>query len=553
MSDRTRSKSIAREVLYQTISRRQILEIGGAIIPAGIMLPAWLTATAQTTSSFDFYISPTGSDSSPGTVTQPWAITSLMSSAQNANNVGNWNKTSGKRVGLLAGTYNVSSYMKPNSWQGALQINGGTSGAQTYIGSSDSSGHYSRGAATLTALSAGGVNGGVAGLTYNGPIMANTGSSTSGYFTIDGLVFSGFSYKCVRFGGGSSGNGPSNVPGVIFQNNEIHGGSPNPGDATDNGTAVWVDGTIGAIIQNNYIHNNAGPDAEHTDAIQLWGDSSGSGTNQCSGTIIQYNTVVQAGAVFGKESNIQGTTVRYNYIDGSMYTSLAGMYGIQDFTGATTSGLTQPSYFYNNIVLTSAFGLFLVASLTYSKGWTTPVYVYNNTIVITKIGKPYPAAWLYSQTPKVVNFYNNIYTGAADASGYGAFRTNPNGPAIWDYNLFKATGMTWALVQDANGANPIGAYTTLAAMQVAIIAGGGTTTFDAHSIANDNPQFTGTGPLAAAYQLQNGSPAKGAGRTTGTPAGSPCDMGAWGNGATQIGCSFASGAPVPMAPTLSVS
>ena len=67
------------------------------------MLPAWMTtANAQTATTFDFYISTNGDDGNPGTVSSPWAITSLISNSPNNS------KIAGKRVGLIAGTYNVA-------------------------------------------------------------------------------------------------------------------------------------------------------------------------------------------------------------------------------------------------------------------------------------------------------------------------------------------------------------------------------------------------------------------------------------------------------------
>jgi hypothetical protein len=110
--------------------------------------------------TFDYYISTTGSDGSPGALAAPWAITSLMNRSINANNKANYAKTSGKRIGFLPGAYNVSGQMQPDSYSGAIQIDGGTPANPTYYGSSGSNGHYSIGTATISALTAGAAHGG---------------------------------------------------------------------------------------------------------------------------------------------------------------------------------------------------------------------------------------------------------------------------------------------------------------------------------------------------------------------------------------------------------
>jgi len=465
----------------------------------------------------------------------------------------NFYKMAGKRIGLLPGTYNVGAYVYPDSSTGAIQIPGGSSGAPTYIASCDSSGNYSPRTATITALVSG-VYGGHAGHTYNGPIISHVGKFPAtypvGYMTMDGLIISGFSYKAVRIGGGSSGDGPTGLRGIVVQNCEFTGGSSNPGDATDNAVSLWLDNTIGAVVTNNYFHDNyafSTTSMDHLNAVILW---------ECQGTTIQYNTAVNAGNIYGKEVGNQGSTVQYNYVDASMYTARGTASGIEDFTGANTSGLTQTTTIRNNIVISSGWGI-QGATLSYNYGWTTPVNIYNNTIVLKPTASPYPAAWVTSQSSRNIKFYNNIYAGAADGSGYKAFHLNPDGPSVWDYNLYIGSGMTWALSNDTLLSAVLSSFTSQSAVAAAVTAAGGIAGLDAHSIATNSPGFIGAGLLAQNYQLASSSPAKNSGRSDGTTGGSACDMGAWGNGATQIGCSFAGGSSgsntvTPMAPSLNV-
>jgi len=112
------------------------------------------------------------------------------------------------------------------------------------------------------------------------------------------------------------------------------------------------------------------------------------------------------------------------------------------------------------------------------------------------------------------------------------------------------------LRQNGGLSNTLASYTSPSAFGAAIASNGGIGGAEANSIVG-TPGFVGTGTFAALYQLTASSAGKGAGRIGGSSAGGATDMGAWGNGATQIGCNFTSGStstnPVPNAPTLSVS
>ena len=55
--------------------------------------------------TFDYYVSTTGSDSNAGTLASPWAITAINTKQATY---------AGKRVGLLPGTYDVSGLMGTN-------------------------------------------------------------------------------------------------------------------------------------------------------------------------------------------------------------------------------------------------------------------------------------------------------------------------------------------------------------------------------------------------------------------------------------------------------
>jgi hypothetical protein len=571
MTDRSRSMIYTRGSNGVGVSRRDVLRMGSAIGAAGIFLPSWMTANAQSVTTFDYYVSPTGSDSNPGTLAQPWAITSLSMATWNSFNKANWNKLNGTgvRVGFLPGTYDVSSMVGSQESNGALQLPGGTSTTPNLYASSNAAGSYSPRTATLDMKGASGLYGGHVGGSgnYDGPLIAHTGfgppsgqSYTVGNITIDGLRITGFSYKGIRIGGHSSQDGPliTGAAGTcVVQNCEIFGGSANVGDGLDNYVALWIDGTQNCcVVQNNYIHDNVSwhvvnggsNDMDHLTGLIVWGF----GTSN-TGTLIQYNSIINAGNLYGKEGGVQGSTVRYNYVDCSMYTS--GAYGISDFTGNAqgVTGLTMPSYFYNNIVRSSGFGIQGVSTLSNSNGWETPVSYYNNTIIMSGGNG---ALWTIAQPSGAggTRVYNNIYSGSASG-----FRVNPSAIGIWDYNMYIPSGMVWTLFSNAALASSTGTYTSPAAFAAAVLANGGTFSgAESHSIAG-TPSYVGGTPTypAQQYQLVAGSTGTGAGRVGGVSTGAAVDMGAWGNGATQIGCNFSTGStaasPVPNAPVLSVS
>ena len=547
MTDRNRFKTCARGSNYRGVSRRDVLRVGGAISAAGILLPAWVTAVAQSATTFDYYVSPTGSDSNPGTVASPWAVTSVRVGSANFSKFNGV----GKRIGFMPGTYDVSSLVGNQESNGALQFPGGTSGTPNYYGSCDASGNYSARTATLDMKGASGLFGGHAGGSgnFDGPLIAHVGTSPNASYTvgnciIDGLILTGFSFKGIRVGGASSGDGPAITAPVTIQNCEFTGGGHNAGDGLDNSCSVWLDGCTGATVTNCFFYNNApwaSASEDHLNAIICW---------QCKGTLIQYNTCYNAGNIYGKVEGNQGTTIQYNYLDCSMYTIES--YGMQDFTGATSSGLTQTTTIRNNIILATLVGVGR-PTLSDSYGWTTPLLVFNNTFISSSPGMT--AIWGTTASGGSLQWYNNIVTGTTNSS-YGNFLANPAAPKLWDYNLFAGSGMTWVLRQNGSLASSLASYSSATSFASGLASNGGISGAEAHSVTG-SPSFANTGTYAALYQLAAGSAGKGAGSTTGTSSGTACDMGAWGNGATQIGCSFSPGtsapSPVPSAPVLSVS
>ena len=124
------------------LTRRMLLRRGGCAVLA-TTIPALIRPARAQSASFDYYIGPNGSNSNPGTLASPWSITALNS---------NQSTYGGKRVGIIAGTYNVYSIWSGVKNTPTLRVNGGTPSSPTYIASCDANGNYLPRGATISAL-----------------------------------------------------------------------------------------------------------------------------------------------------------------------------------------------------------------------------------------------------------------------------------------------------------------------------------------------------------------------------------------------------------------
>ncbi len=144
-------------------TRRQVLGLTVAAAVAAALRPAWagflgfgrgrgLPARAG---AFDYYVSPTGSASNTGSLESPWDI-SVFAMTPNANTASYYQGLmTGKRIGLLPGTYPVYPYWNQQHNTGyagvCLTIPSGTGTQRTYVASCDANGNYSARTATLDA------------------------------------------------------------------------------------------------------------------------------------------------------------------------------------------------------------------------------------------------------------------------------------------------------------------------------------------------------------------------------------------------------------------
>jgi hypothetical protein len=350
-----------------------------------------------------------------------------------------------------------------------------------------------------------------------------------GHLTIDGLTLTGGIAGNIKIGvfGGAT------VSGVTIQNCEIYGNNATGTQAGDNQNGVSINNCSGLVFQNNYVHDLVGYGAGNSDHL------SGYLQWQTNGSIIQYNTFVKCGTgIYAKEGPQDGNTVRFNYVDTRGFTSGTIPCGIQDFSGAVPTGNSSHllTRIYGNVILS---GQPLMLLSNYTQPWSAPVNIYNNTCLVVASGD---SGGLFQWTNKaVMQCFNNIIVNTGVDMHEGFMLMNQGAAQLADYNLYVGGPASWKTWKDSAAI-----YSSLSAWQSALAGIRG----EQNSKTASSALFTGSGANALQYQLQQGSPARGAGRSNGTASGSVVDMGAWGNGTTQVGHSFG---PMPGAPSLTVS
>lgn len=523
------------------ISRRQTLKGLGALLTlsaSGLWVPAQARlprgfATGAVGAAFDYYASPTGSDSNAGTLASPWAITSINTKQSTY---------SGKRLGLLPGTYDVSVLMQNAGYQGAvLQIQGGSSNSvRTYIGTSSSGGTYQAGTATLDAKGSVGSYGG--GNTAHAPyVLGQTIGSTGtgpqptawGNWTIDGLNCSGFSNWAFTIGGGID-TLPTTPANITITNCSLFN-SVSTLTGTHPGPIMCYQYNGNILINNCWLYNcinTAVSGSDPTHFAGITGEGFGGGS---SGLTIQFCSLVQSSGIYIFQDNgaALNTTIQFNYIDiGSFYSS--NSVPITAFAGCTGPTTGQPgNVFRNNIVVGGSFADNIGYQATYNG---SPFLCYNNTWVrVSSSGNGTDVGFRCIETTGVsgqVTAYNNLMydNGVASIATYGYMSMNTDGLALCDFNIYGALNK-FSTYGASGGTSPTGGL-SFASWKTAI---GGK---DANSSTNATNPFTNNGAYALQYQTPSG-PAFGTGRVGGLSSGGVCNVGAWSDSSvTQIGCNL---------------
>ena len=442
-------------------SRRDVLSRGVRMMCV-LALPDFVIqkAYSQSATTFDFYISSTGSDSNPGTQASPWAITSLRDT--NSNN----SKMAGKKIGMLSGTYNTSgmqSGSQANDYQHpVLNLPQGTSGSPTVLQSVSGAGSVILDNSTSS--------------TQNPLIGQNP--NLAGYWTIDGLTIKGNGSTAQAFLVAGRYNAYSDTSasaaaafGVTVRNCEIYNlNITGPGGSNYGG--MIMQGVNGAMIQNNYIHDIQKPaDPDHCHGYEEYG---------CVGSQIHYNTFANCPGAIDLKAGVAGADVAYNYFYSCINSAGGAVGGIVGADGAEGNPNGTANVVHHNIF--DSCGQVHVCDV--NNVVEQNLYYYNNTIYDTRSGSNVVADLRASATTE---FYNNILVTTA-ISGCGNYGTLALTSGKWS----NVSNNCYFLHSSTRGWGQGTTYSSLAAFH----ASAGSP--DAKSIAS-NPIFVssispGTGP-----------------------------------------------------------
>lgn len=453
-----------------------------------------------------YYIAPGGSDSNPGTITQPWL---------NPSKVNNTTFAPGDTIYFRAGTYDISAYSASFSCP-AIHPNAATSGTVSQpitIAAYPGETVYLDGKNVIA--------GGMIGIC----------ATLSNYITFDGfnLINPKVGPGVDIFGVNANVNMPlsDRVVGTVAQNFNICC-LYDPSTVSNNVNAVRLEGTTGTVIRNNIMHN--------IHSANGGGNATGVTLYFTDHVTIEHNEIYDAEIGIHPKSIAVSTIIRYNYLHDFTSTGY-------ELLNVGSSQVVDGNQFYNNIIFNTGGAIYF----DYTSSPITNNLVYNNTIVGYR-NNAYN--WgNYNGTGGLEapgTFYNNLsYRTVAEASygdffDYNCLATTHN-IAILDYNLYFTT--FGSLLFNPGVRNCSANYTTLAAWQTA-------SGLEAHSI-QANPLFVGplTSPTpATAFKLQTGSPAIGAGRVGGVSTGAVVDIGAYPTGTEVIGLTT-SNPKAPSSPT----
>jgi hypothetical protein len=459
------------------------------------------------------FISTTGSDSNPGTLAQPWAITSLLSNSANQASM------VGQVIGMVAGTYATSgmqSTTSPGSFDTpVLTLPQGSAGNITTLVSCNSSGVYTQRVAILDNSSS----------TSGNPLIGQD-PSHAGFWALDGLTIKGNPTNAAavfmvtgRYAASTTGGTSFAASNITIQNCEIFSFTTTSNGGSNSG-GVIMQGTTGTKFLNNYVHDivatGSATNIEHCHGYEEFG---------CINSVIHFNTFANCqGAAVDIKTGCSGQDIANNYFylcgttDGG--NGSGAITGCDGAEGNPNTPGTSYSIHHNIFDSCNSEISTDVNNVREQSGST-----FNNTIYNSRAGSINPINF------RVLNgaswqLFNTILVTTANSSGGG--NAGSGGVALttggWSnvknncYFLHSSSSM-WG----QSGTN----FSSLSAWQAA------TGSPDANSIAA-NPVFSSAitpGNGTTQFQLGSGSPC------LGTGVGG-VNMGAWDGTVTQIGCNF---------------
>lgn len=442
------------------------------------------------TTTGDFFITPNGSDSNPGTQAAPWAITSLQD--KSPNNA----KIAAKVVVLAPGTYplgSLQSTSQPGDYEHPiLHLPAGTATNPTTVIS----------ATPRAAI-----------LDWTGNTSANSvigqNPSLGGNWAINGLMIKGGtsagSSKQVGYYP-AAGAGP-----VTIQNCDMGAQTVLAAANGSNDGAIFQQGANNTVIKGCKFHDIHKPtQIDHVHALIEY---------SCTGTQFLNNDVLNCDTGIDGKVGCSGATAAYNYFyntgtGGSFCAPIQGYDGAQGNPNSPTlPSITAHHNVFDSCGPVRACDVNNVTSQKFS--W------YNNTVYDTRSGSL--AVWdLRASVAGATTFHDNVTVTTALSGGgsYGRLALTSGDVALCDFNCYGYS-------------NSGGGFGLSATLQGSLVAWQTASKLDAHSIAVDpkfvGPIVPGSGP--GQFNLQSTSPCLKAGTGGAT-------MGAWDGTVTQIGSAF---------------
>jgi hypothetical protein len=496
------------------VTRRTLLKQGAyaTVAAATASILTRRVSAASAPDSFDFYISPTGSDSNPGTHDRPWAITAINTHQHDY---------AGKKVGLLDGTYNVHSLFQAQGTGGfsvALNANGGTASSPTLIAAVNPR----RAILTAADPSTGAyptLGGGLIGQGYQH--VPNPGN-----VILDGLYVTRSFGPAIYF---TPQTAAPTTAGIVVRNCEVFDIS---GLNAYNLGGIKLRFCSGALVHNNQIHS-VQPQPNH--------GAAGIQTFNCHSNIYEYNTIYDCNTgIYDKNPQNGNQTVRFNYIE------CAGVYPEDAMTDCSGGNAGDVITVHNNIFI--APGTWDGSDMVMPSKQS--LVFYNNTCYHTqRRGIFYPAGGSSISPPATVQFYNNIVYLQQPAGYAGAVKILAGTVTLSNYNVFRVVASSQPLIGVSPVSSPRSGVKVMTLSQWQKSTGLDPNSLE--STAASAAMFSATSRLNPnGYALQGSSVGRNLGRIGGLASGAVTDAGAWGGGATQIGCDFG---PSPQAPVLHAS
>jgi hypothetical protein len=390
--------------------------------------------------SFDYYISPTGDDNNAGTLASPWSLTALNH---------NQSTYSGKRVGLMPGTYqygtkggvqsqSIYAFLQTGANGCFVYVNGGTSTHPTYIGSCNALGAYSPRTAILDGSNPSGgalPNADQAYVIGNAFYGVSTPAPITSYITIDGLVVQNFTFCGIGMGDGQT----ALLNGIVIQNCQV--GPATCSTSANNPGGMFFGNCVGAQVLNCKILNctttggSYHPSGMGGITTYITPAAGTSGT----GLVVTNTTIYGCGYAIQDKDNHQWGTYSYNYFDCGTFGSYGGTGSPGAAIRSCIPGSGQTLTMHHNIML--SWGYYGYGE---DGGTTTgSVVMYNNTIYQpTTITNGLYGAWIQNGSGAGPHqWYNNIVYSAT--SNYG---TNQGSGLYGAVSLNNTTGWTGANV-----------------------------------------------------------------------------------------------------------